>query len=198
MKNFTLTVLAVFLCSSLSFAQDTTQKTPLNTIENQFNDVVDGSNDFQEFKVIKKTKINKLRANILDTVNGFEANIKSLDIEIETQKNEIASLSQNLSKTEEDLVVSQQKENGIEIMGLLTQKATYNIIVWSIIGILIVVLAFFIYKFKNSHTVTRDIRLKLAETEIEMEKASQTRITEQQQLRRKLQDEINKNRKLQG
>ena len=69
---------------------------------------------------------------------------------------------------------------------------------WSIIGILIIALAFFLYKFKNSHSVTREILLKLAETEIEIEKARQTRIEEQQHLRRKLQDEINKNRKLQG
>lgn len=198
MKNFTLLVLAVFFCSSLTFAQDTTQKRPSNTIENQFKDVVDGSNDYQEFKVIKKSEINKLRSNILDTVASFEANIKILDTQIETQKNEIDALSENLTKTEEDLALSQKKENGIEVLGLLTQKATYTSIMWSIIGILVVALAFFIYKFKNSHSVTSNIRSKLAETETEMEKVRQARIVEQQQLRRKLQDEINKNRKLQS
>tara|TARA_R100000935_G_scaffold58415_2_gene95446 strand:+ start:134671 stop:135267 length:597 start_codon:yes stop_codon:yes gene_type:complete len=198
MNKFTLTVVAVFLCISLTFAQDTTQENSPNTIENQFVDVVDGSNSYQEFKVIKKTEINKLRANILDTLGTFESKISALNTEIDTQKNEIASLSQNLSKTKEELALSQKKENGIEILGLLTQKATYNTIMWSIIGALLLALIFFIYKFKNSHSVTREAQLKLAETEIEFEKHRQTRIEEQQQLRRKLQDEINKNRKLQG
>lgn len=198
MIKFTLTVVAVFLCTFPSLAQDTTQDNPPNTIENQFVDVVDGSNSYQEFKVIKKTEIDKLRSNVLDTIGTFEGRISALNTEIDSQKNEIASLSQNLKKTEEDLAISQKKENGIEILGLLTQKATYNIIMWSIIGILILALVFFVYKFKSSHSVTREAQLKLAETEIEFEKHRQTRIEEQQQLRRKLQDEINKNRKLQG
>ena len=134
----------------------------------------------------------------MDTLGTFESKISALNTEIDTQKNEIASLSQNLSKTKEELALSQKKENGIEILGLLTQKATYNTIMWSIIGALLLALIFFIYKFKNSHSVTREAQLKLAETEIEFEKHRQTRIEEQQQLRRKLQDEINKNRKLQG
>lgn len=198
MKKFTLTLVVVFMCISLTFAQDNTQEKLPNTIENQFVDVVDGSNSYQEFKVVKKTEISKLRANILDTINGLEGKIKGLNTEINTQKNEIASLSQNLGKTEEDLAVSQKKENGIEILGLLTQKATYNTIMWSIIGILILSLVFFVYKFKSSHSVTREAQLKLAETEIEFEKHRQAKIEEQQHLRRKLQDEINKNRKLQG
>ncbi|MAZ72588.1 MAG: hypothetical protein CMC70_05530 [Flavobacteriaceae bacterium] len=198
MKKFTLTAVVLILCISLTFAQDTTQENKPNTIENQFIDVVDGSNSYQEFKVIKKTEINNLRTNILDTVSAFKSKISTLNSEIDSQKNEIASLSQNLRKTEEDLALSQKKENGIEILGLLTQKATYNTIMWSIIGILVLALAFFIYKFKNSHAVTREAQLKLAETEIEFEKHRQTRIEEQQQLRRKLQDEINKNRKTQG
>ncbi|WP_432411131.1 hypothetical protein [Rasiella sp. SM2506] len=198
MKKIIVTVIAVFLCISLSNAQDTTQEKLPNTIENQFVDVVDGSNSYQEFKVIKKTEINKLRANILDTIGKFDGKISGLNSEIDSQKNEIASLTQNLNKTEEDLALSQKKENGIEILGLLTQKATYNTIMWSIIGILIVALAFFVYKFKSSHSVTREAQLKLAETEIEFEKHRQIRIEEQQNLRRKLQDEINKNRKLQG
>lgn len=195
MKKFTLTTLVVFACISLTFSQNNTQENP-HTIENQFVDVVDGSNSFQEFKVIKKTEIDKLRSNILDSIGRLESKISGLNTEIDTQKNEIASLSENLGKTEEDLALSQKKENGIEIFGLLTQKATYNTIMWSIIGILILALSFFVYKFKSSHSVTREAQLKLAETEIEFEKHRQARIEEQQQLRRKLQDEINKNRKL--
>ncbi|RDK87227.1 hypothetical protein [Marinirhabdus gelatinilytica] len=197
MNKIISTAAAVFLCISQLAAQENPQESP-NTIENQFVEVVDGSNSYQEFKVIKKTEINKLRSNILDTISGLEGKITSLNTEIDSQKNEIASLSQNLKRTEEDLALSQKKENGIEIFGILTQKSTYNTIMWSVVGILLVALAFFIYKFKNSHAVTRNVRLKLAETEIEFEKARQTRIEEQQMLRRKLQDEINKNRKLQG
>ena len=67
---------------------------------------------------------------------------------------------------------------------------------WSIIGLLIIGLLFFIYKFKNSNAVTKEAKLKLAETEEEFDQHRQKKLEEQQQLRRKLQDEINKNKKV--
>jgi gas vesicle protein len=198
MKTNIITAVGLFLCTSLLFAQAPSDQNSPNTIENQFVEVVDGANDYQDFKVIKKTKIEKLRSNILDSLNKLESDISGLKSDIDTQKNEISTLSQDLKETEEDLALSRKKEDGIEILGLLTKKATYNTIMWSIIALLIIGLAFFIYKYRNSHSVTKAAQLKLAETEIEFEKHRQTRIEEQQQLRRKLQDEINKNRKAQG
>lgn len=194
----TLTLLVVLLCVTFVNAQDESLDTNLQTLENQFEDVIDKSNNYQDYKVIKKNKINKLRSNILDTVAGLEGKIGTLNDTINAQKNSIASLSKSLSTTEEDLALSQKKENGIEFMGVLTQKSTYNAIMWSIIAILIVALGFFIYKFRNSNSVTKNAQLKLAETEIEFEAHRQKKLEEIQQIRRKLQDEINKNRKVQG
>ena len=55
MKKHIITAVGVFLCSSLLIAQDVSDQNSPNTVENQFVEVVDGSNDYQEFKVIKKT-----------------------------------------------------------------------------------------------------------------------------------------------
>jgi len=45
-------------CLTLSvFAQET----PQNTLENQFKDVIEESNDYQDYKVVKKTKLNTLQ-----------------------------------------------------------------------------------------------------------------------------------------
>ena len=186
----------MLVCCTPLFAQENTTNSNTQTLENQFEDVIDGSNNYQDYKVIKKIKIDRLRKNILDTVAGLEGKIETLNSEIGTQKNEIATLSGNLKTTQEDLAQSQKKENGIEILGMLTQKSTYNAIMWSIIGLLVVALVFFIYKFKNSNSVTRAAQLKLAETEIEFEAHRQKKLEEVQQVRRKLQDEINKNRKV--
>ena len=65
---------------------------------------------------------------------------------------------------------------------------------WSIISILLLSLGLFIFKFRNSNVITKDARNKLVEVEEEFDRHRQKTIEEQQQLRRKLQDEINKNR----
>ncbi|MAP53465.1 MAG: tRNA (guanine-N1)-methyltransferase [Altibacter sp.] len=176
-------------------AQEEAQETLTNSLEDQFVDVVDNSNNYQDYKVIKKTKINKLRENIMDSIAALETEIQTSETSLDQQKNKIASLTQELAKTQEDLALSRKKENGIELFGMLTEKSTYNTIMWSIILILLLALGFFIYKYKNSNSVTKEAQLKLAETEIEFEEHRQKAIEQQQQLRRKLQDEINKNRK---
>lgn len=188
-------LLPILLLTISIYAQDSISNTSVNTLEKQFKDVVDGSNSYQDYKVIKKFQIDKLRENILDSVSSLEARVDSAQNKIDTQQATISSLENNLTKVNEDLALSQKKENGIEIFGIITEKSTYNTILWSIIGILLVGLGFFIYKFKNSHAVTKNAELKLAETEIEFEAHRQKKLEEQQQLRRKLQDEINKNRK---
>ena len=196
MKKQTLIFFIAALCMVCSVAQENPQKSDVNSIENQLAETIDKSNSYQEFKVIKKTKLARLRTNILDTISGLEGTIKTLHTEIDTQKSEIASLSKNLSTVNDNLTASIAKEDGIEIFGTMTKKSTYNTAMWSIIGLLLFALGFFIVKFKNSNSVTRAAKLKLAETEAEFETHRQKKLEEQQQLRRKLQDEINKNRKV--
>lgn len=197
MKLKTLAALSFLLFSfHLSAQEEEIPEEPkINTIEQQFVDVVDESNDYQQYKVIPKAKINELRRNILDSVVALETNIDSLQSEIDTQKNEISELNNNLTTTNEDLAASREKENGIMFLGALIEKSTYNTIMWLIILVLIGLLAFFVYKFKESHKVTKDAQLRLAETEIEFESYRQKALEREQKVRRKLQDEINKGKK---
>lgn len=167
-----------------------------NTIEDQFEDVIEKSNNYQEYKVVKKVKLNSLRKSILDSVNSLETEIKATRSKIEEQKGQIASLTEELSGTQQNLAASIAKEDGIEFFGVLTKKSTYNSIMWSIIGLLIAALVFLTYKFRKNNTVTKEANLRLAETEEEFDMHRQKTLEREQQLRRKLQDEINKNRKL--
>ncbi|WP_339697109.1 hypothetical protein [uncultured Marixanthomonas sp.] len=195
MKKQLITLLPLLLCTVILFAQENPQtKATDNSIEGQFKDVVDESNNYQEYKVIKKYQINQLRKNILDSISDLESKIATSKTEIDQKAKKIDSLTSKLKTTKEDLSVSKEKENGIEILGILTQKSTYNTIMWSIIVLLLVGLAFIFYKFKNSHKVTKDSQLKLAETEMELETNRQKSLEREQKLRRKLQDEVNKNR----
>jgi len=165
-----------------------------NTLENQFDDVIKKSNSYQEFKVIKKVKINSLKRNVLDTVAQLEQNINSFSEEIQQQKTKITNLNRELETTQNNLSISKEKENSIEIFGVLTNKTTHNTIVFLLFGILLITIFILFYKFKNSHTVTKSTKNKLQETEEELESFRQRTLEREQQLRRKLQDEINKNK----
>jgi hypothetical protein len=186
--------LLVSLCCMFSItAQESANQ---NSLEDQFSDVIDKSNSYQDFKVIKKFKINQLKKSVLDSVAALESEIDTLAAEIGNQKQEISSLNQTLNTTKNDLAASREKEDGIHLFGMLMSKTTYNAILWTIIGLLLVLLGIFVMKFRGSNSITRNAKIKLAETEEEFETHRQRSLEREQQLRRKLQDELNKQKKI--
>ena len=188
------TLLTTVLIASTLFINAQTQEQPDNTIKGQFIKVIDKSNNYQEFKVIKKTKLVVLRKNILDSIATLEKSIETKDATIAAQANTISDLETNLSTTQNNLSISQEKEDGIELFGMITKKSTYNTILFSVIGLLLLGLIFFVFRFKNSNSITKATNHKLSEIESEFESYRQKKLEDEQVLRRKLQDEINKNR----
>tara|TARA_R110002020_G_scaffold129919_2_gene290577 strand:+ start:10926 stop:11513 length:588 start_codon:yes stop_codon:yes gene_type:complete len=194
MKKILVLTLPLFIFTLQLAAQDSIQVRK-NTLNEQMTDAFDKSNSYQEYKVIKKTQLATLKRNILDSVSSLENKINAQETEVTLQKSEIDSLRQNLQNTKQNLAIAKKKEDGIEIFGILTSKATYNIIMWSIIFILLLISGFLFYRFLNSHKITNAAQLKMAEMEIELEDYRRNSLEREQKLRRKLQDEINKNRK---
>jgi septal ring factor EnvC (AmiA/AmiB activator) len=194
MKKKLLSLLPMLFFFTFCFSQDAEEIQPHPTLEQQFIEVVDESNDYQEYKVIKRAEINTLRKNILDSIAALETKIDTAYASIGRQKNQIASLEQELKATNNELVLTRDREDSISLLGIATKKSTYNFLMWSIIILLLLGLLFFIYKFMNSHAVTKEAQLRLAETEIEYEAHRQKALENEQKIRRKLQDELNKNK----
>ncbi|MGV6828529.1 MAG: hypothetical protein ACWA45_03945 [Flavobacteriales bacterium] len=187
-KNIYLLSLFFIVCSLSA------QNKSFTTLDQQFDDVINKSNSYQEFKVVKKIKLNSLRKNVNDSIISFKKTITDAHILIEEQKKNINSLKTELANTQNDLAVSIEKEDGINFFGILTKKSTYNLMMWSLVGLILALLLFLFYKYKNSHAITKKANLKLKETEEEFENHKRKSLEREQQLRRKLQDEINKNR----
>lgn len=194
MKKILFLSISLFLIALQGTAQDSIE-VKKNTLSDQMTQAFDKSNSYQEYKVIKKTQLATLKRNILDSVSNFEKRINAQERELALQKSKIDSLGQNLKSTQQNLADSKEKEDGIEILGVLTSKSTYNSIMWTIIMVLLLVSGFLFYRFLNSHKITNAAQLKMAEMEIELEDYRRNSLEREQKLRRKLQDEINKNRK---
>lgn len=194
MKKIFVLTLPVLLFSIQITAQDSIQ-IKKNTLNDQMIEAFDKSNSYQEYKVVKKSQLATLKRNILDSVSSLQRRITLLENEIGLEKTSVDSLQTSLKQTRENLALAKKKEDGIEIFGVLTSKATYNAILWSIIIILLLFSGFLFYRFMNSHKITNAAQLKMAEMEIELEDYRRNSLEREQKLRRKLQDEINKNRK---
>ncbi|MBX2828269.1 MAG: tRNA (guanine-N1)-methyltransferase [Flavobacteriaceae bacterium] len=178
------------LCIAPTVAQDSK-----NTLDEQFTDVFDKSNRYEDYKVIKIFKLNNLRKSVRDSIALIEKDLSEAQGTISQQAGEIGTLTQTVTNLQSELSTSKSKEDGIEFFGSLIKKSTYKTSMWSIIGVLILTALLFFYKFRNSNAITKASNIKLSETEAEFEAHRQRALEREQQLRRKLQDEINKNKK---
>lgn len=180
----------LLLFTAFAFAQENAESK--NSIDEQFTDLLENSNNYKQYEVVKKTKLIELQKNTRAKISGLENRIVVSENNIKDQKKEIDRLNAELAETTGNLQDAAQAKNEISFFGLPTNKTTYRIITWGILLILLVALAIFIYKFKNSHIQTKEAKRNLQETEDEFEEYRKKALEKQQKLGRSLQDERNK------
>ena len=197
-KTLTTTVIACLLTLSIC-AQTTTDNTEednlsLNegTLDNQFEFIIQKSNNYQNYKVVKKEWLQTLKSHTLDSLKAVRKDLVETQINVDKQASEISTLKSSLSETQNTLDLTNQEKDSMEFLGMQLSKTTYNTFIWSIIGGLLVFLLFFIYKFKNSNSTTREAKRALAEIEEEFDEHRKTALEREQKVRRQLQDELNK------
>lgn len=187
MKIIKLVIVLLFIISSSLSAQE-------NTVKDQFQKLYKQSNNYQVYKVVKKEAFLKLQKNTLDSISKIKKVSSEKDATISKHVNTITSLESNINKLNTDLSTAQSKVDNISLFGILLKKSTYNTILWSIIGLLLAFLLFFIYKFNRSNLITSEAKTSLTDVEQEFEQFRKKTLEKEQKLRRQLQDEINKQR----
>lgn len=182
--------LVLLLCTTLVFAQENVKSD--HSIDQQFNDLLENSNNYKQYKVVKRTALIELQNNTKAEIADLEKEIAASKKNIEAQKKEIAQINASLDKTTKNLEGATKAKDEIAFFGIPTNKATFRIIMWGMVLILIVALVLFISKFKNSHIVTKRAKKDLQETQEEFDEYRKSALEKQQKLGRMLQDERNK------
>jgi gas vesicle protein len=165
-----------------------------NTLENQFDRIYRISTSYQTYKVISKEGYQKLKNNVLDSLNQIENTLSEKVSLLKTKESDIQKLNEKINNTQINLDASIKKENSISLFGLALNKTTYNSILWFLIIALLMGMLFFMYKFSNSNLLTKEAKHNLAEVEQELSQFRKKTLEKEQKLRRQLQDEINKQR----
>lgn len=182
-------VLFVF---GLMNAQDTLEKpTPLATL---FDSIYTISNSYDRYKIIKKVYFQDLKRQSLDSVENYKQQLIEKESLLKLEIQNFESLKAQADLTQIALNQSLQKENSITLFGAAMSKKNYNLILWSIVLLLLLGLCYYIYKFNNNKHLTKKAQNSLTEIEQELTAYRKRSLENEQKLRRKLQDEINKQR----
>lgn len=188
--------IAFLFALSINAQEDEPKQTlDSGTIENQFDYLIKKSNRYQEYKVVKRVWLDRLKKSVDDSLNVVKKELANTKVTLNQKESEIVTLTNSLDTTKETVSNLNNEKDSINFFGMLISKPMYNTTLWSIIGILLVSLILFVYKFNSSNSITKEANDKFNELEKEYEDHRQRSLEREQQIRRKLQDEINKQKK---
>ncbi len=200
-QHLFFTILFLSLNGYSLIGQETPQNQSINegSIGEQFEFAIKKSNNYTDgngrsYEVIKRTMMNDLKKNTLDSINVVKTRLEKSTIKVNTQQQEINTLKADLTKTQETLEATRKEKDSMQFMGTQMSKTGYNTLLWSLIAGLLAFLLIFIFKFKNSNVITKTARQELAELETEFKEHRRTALEREQRINRQLQDEINKSR----
>lgn len=186
-------VLLLLLTLSFTvYAQDN------NTLRSSLSDIMDQSESYEEYKVIKTSKLLNFKSAMSDSINGYQLKIKNLEMSAVETKAELKAIQAELDIIKDKLLISETDNARIGFLGLSVRKGFYNAFVWSIIALLTTVVVVVYTRIKHVCSVVK--RVKSAYSKIVDEYRHQRfQATEKQiTLRRELQTALNRLESLEG
>jgi preprotein translocase subunit SecF len=182
--------------SFLAQGQNAVQK--LNTVDHQFKELIEKSNNYKQYKVIDKKQIHILRKNTNEHIEKLNINIASLKKSVTKKDNRIITLESELAALNTKLTDVNSEKDSLNFLGIQTSKGVYNTLVWSILAMLAFLFIFMSLRFKSSNMTTKAANKQLQTIEEELEEFRHKSIEKEQKLGRQLQDERNKLSKMKG
>ena len=197
MNKLFLSLAFLLVTTGSLIAQDTTaveEKRSLDSgpIEERFEYMIDRSNRYQDYRVVKQTWLYKLKQHVVDSLQILNEQLSEARETIADHKAQKDSMIVEVAEINDTANELREEKNSLSFMGIMMEKNTFLTLMWLVYAALIVALLMFIYKYRNSNKVTVETRQTLEETREEFEAHKKRSMEKEQVLRRELQDEINK------
>lgn len=200
MKKYYFFIIFFFTIACFqSFSQSTQEDTTAmkagslksGTIASQFEYINSISNNFQEYKVIKRTNLDQLRSNVMDSLDVFKNQLVTLNQKLAEEESRMQDLEAQTENIQQELLSAQAERDSFSFLGMPIHKAVYNSLMWTIVALLGAALLFFLFKYSQSHKVIALARKDLGETVEEFEQHRKNTLDRERKLKRELVDALN-------
>lgn len=195
MSKIAFAAMAVLFITSSTFSQSNNKLIDTVSIKSQFEYLMDNSNSIQDHKVVKGAWLLKLKSNVLDSLSASKNKVLLNSDMLNSQKKLIDSLNTRQGDTEGIISTLIAEKDSISIFGIQFGKSFFKTMFFLIVTGLLGALLFFITKFKQSNSITTQCKLALTQNEEEFAIYKEKALEREQKAMRRLQDELNKNKK---
>ena len=190
----------LFLLALISFSMNSQAQNRKIKLENpfenqgdlnsQFDYLLKTSTSYNNYKIVLKDTYLRIQKNVQDSVFNYKDQSVLLKNEVKELETSNALLQERAARLQKDLDITKAEKDSITIMGMPLQKNLYNLILIASLLVMFSATLFFIYKYRNSNRLTLDANKSLSETQLEFSSFQKNALKRQQELNRKLQDEI--------
>ncbi|MDJ1471597.1 hypothetical protein [Xanthocytophaga flava] len=163
-----------------------------NSLNSQYQQLKEGSNNYQDFKVIKQTSLDAFWSKVQDSVNVTKKKLKASTDEIQALKTQVAKLEQQVKAKEDQMQKNDEASQQVPVLGINVDKNGYVMFSYIVYVALLAVLAFFFFQYKNSNQVTVSTRKDFEEARDQVDDYKKKLLEIQTALGRELQTERNR------
>ena len=188
-------VLLLFLGSaSLSLAQvpnDTTaaqNSLRSGTITSQFDYIYRVSNNFQEYEVVKKSNLEQLKANVLDSIRTINSQLAEIKTSQAGHSDTLAVLTAQMNEAIAEKEAALDAQDSFSFLGINIQKTVYSLMMWALVAVLGATLAFFAVQYFRSSGRIRKAEKDLMEVQEEFDQHRKNTLERERKLKRELID----------
>lgn len=195
-NKFTTSVLAfVLVCCNFMFiqAQNVNQVSDSNQkLMKNFLALMENSSSYQNYKVIDKDRIVSFQSNLGDYLRQEQNSKIDVVNQMSLKDNEINALQNQISELQNANANLLGSTTTINVFGFHINKLVYSFVMWGLVLISIAFSAIFFLKFQRANEITSSSKTVLRDLEDEYESFRRVCIQREQDLKRKLFDEIKK------
>ncbi|WKK73973.2 hypothetical protein QYS49_19305 [Marivirga salinae] len=184
-------VLVIFSMIAFGIHFDAKAQDDANLSE-QYQNMVEGSETFEKYKVISIAKVNSFGQIMNDSINSLKEKVSSSkNARLQAEKERDSAKSQ-MTELKNELETTQSAVDEMPFLGIPMSKTTYNIVMWSIVVILIAGLAIVYVMFLKSYRTTRQAKKDKELVDQELEDLRKRSHDKQVKIKRELQTALNK------
>ncbi len=162
------------------------------SLANQFDHLNYISKNNYDFKMVRKTNLDIVKRNVIDTVAKLHKEISTLKSSSSNYTSNTKNLQDSIQTLKDQLAQEQQKTDSFSFLGINTSKGLYNTVVWTIIGILAVATFIFLFSYRKAKVDTVEFQKTAEQSQEEFATFRKKSMEKEQLLKRQLQDELNK------
>lgn len=160
------------------------------TLNEQFNNLNNLSrSQSADFKLIRKTNLEIVRRNVLDSITHYQKEIATLKSNSSSSTGTINALRDSVATLDTALRAEQHKTNSISFLGIDFAKGSYHTMVWSIIIVFVLAFLITLASFRKAKVDTNEFKKTSDQLQEELQALRKKSLEKEQQLKRQLLDE---------